>query len=77
MAYRPPDDDNPFEMRGKKPSEEKEGGYQDTSIDDADRDFGMRERSKKEEKGGNSEVRNLRKVFHLTHMIFLRHYHQG
>ena len=40
MAYRPPDDD-PFEMKGKRPPEETEGGMQDTSLDDAEREFGM------------------------------------
>ena len=40
MAYRPPDDD-PFKMKGKMPPKETKEGYQDTSVDDAERDFGM------------------------------------
>ena len=40
MAYRPPDED-PYEMKGKRPPEETQGGMQDTSIDDAERDFGV------------------------------------
>ena len=47
MAKR--QDDNPFEMRRRKPPEEEEGGYQDTSIDDAERDFGMRDEQEDEE----------------------------
>ena len=40
MAYRPPDDD-PFEMKRKRPPEDTKGGMQDTSLDDVERDFGM------------------------------------
>ena len=40
MAQRPPDD-NPFEMKGKRPPGDTEEGYQDTSIDNAERHFGM------------------------------------
>ena len=47
MAERP--DDDPFEMRRRRPPEEKEGGYQDTSIDDAERDFGLHETKEKRE----------------------------
>ena len=63
MAYRPPDDDDPFEMRGKRPPKETEGGYQDTSIDDAKKILECDKWSNKEVKGGNREVGNLRKWF--------------
>ena len=47
MAERP--DDDPFEMRRRRPPEDTKGGYQDTSIDDAERDFGLHETKKQRE----------------------------
>ena len=34
--------DDPFQMKGRRPPPETEGGMQDTSLDEAERDFAMR-----------------------------------
>ena len=39
MAGRP--DDDPFKMKGRGPPPEDTGGYQETSLHAAERDFGM------------------------------------
>ena len=61
MAERP---DDPFEMRGKRPLEDTEGGYQDTSIDDAERDFGIDSRV------GSSVSREVKEDYDLDTTVF-------